>query len=379
MNKVYLKGLNSLRFFAAAFVIISHGQQSITKLGFSMFSNLAFFNRGGDAVEFFYVLSGFLITYLLLGELDRTGTISIRSFYARRIFRIWPLYFMVVTIGFAFLGVVYPRVMGGQQFFDFPIWKGLVLFFCFLPNLATSMYATGLLFPLRTIGVEEQFYLFWAPIAKKFRRHMTLLIGTFIVISCAWYYVLLYGNLHLSYTATAFLKTQKFYAMAIGAGFGLIQYRHGERYKLSFLATPAVQWAIIAFITCYYLVGIPFMESEMTHFLMCALYGLLVINCNLLDRPVVNLERKPLIYLGTISYGLYMFHMLVDYGLRFTMMRLHVEKTGYFLVIMPIYHIILMGMAIVLASLSYKHFENYFLRLLRDPQSYLYRLKNRYA
>ena len=167
--------------------------------------------------------------------------------------------------------------------------------------------------------------------------------------------------------------------MAIGAGFGLIQYRHGERYKLSFLATPAVQWAIIAFITCYYLVGIPFMESEMTHFLMCALYGLLVINCNLLDRPVVNLERKPLIYLGTISYGLYMFHMLVDYGLRFTMMRLHVEKTGYFLVIMPIYHIILMGMAIVLASLSYKHFENYFLRLLRDPQSYLYRLKNRYA
>src|SRR5215831_17781649 len=107
MNKPYLKGLNALRFLAAAFVIISHGQQSITKLGFDKFSSLSVFNRGGDAVEFFYVLSGFLITYLLMGELDKTGTISIRSFYARRVFRIWPLYFLIVTLGFGFLGVIY--------------------------------------------------------------------------------------------------------------------------------------------------------------------------------------------------------------------------------------------------------------------------------
>ena len=380
MNKPYLKGLNSLRFLAAAFVIISHGQQSITKLGFDKFSDLSLFNRGGDAVEFFYVLSGFLITYLLQGELDKTGTISIRGFYARRVFRIWPLYFLIVTIGFGFLGVIYPK-MTGQSFFDFPIWKGLLLFFCFMPNLATSMYTTGLLFPLRTIGVEEQFYLFWAPIIKKFRHRIHLLIGCFILISCAWYWLLACGNLPLSETARAFLKTQKFYAMAIGAGFGLLQYRFGERYKQSWLSSAAVQWLVIGFVVYYYLVGtgLSFGEGDIFHFFMCGLYGLLILNSNLLDRPVVNLERKLLTYLGTISYGLYMCHMLVDYTLRFTLMRFHIEKAGYFLVIMPLYHVMLMGLAIVLASFSYKHYENYFLRLIKNPQSYVYRLKNRYA
>jgi len=378
MNKVYLKGLNSLRFLAAAFVIISHGQESITKLGFDKFSNMTLFNRGGDAVEFFYVLSGFLITYLLQGELDRTGTVSIRSFYMRRVFRIWPLYFLIVVLGFGFLGVVYPK-MTGQQFFDFPIWKGLVLFFCFLPNLATSMYTTGLLFPLRTIGVEEQFYLFWAPIIKKFRHQLPYLIGGFIVISYAWYYVVIYGNIRFSETTLAFLKTQKFYAMATGAGFGLIQYKLGDRYKRSVFSSRVVQWLVIAVIVLYYFIGFASNDGLLLHFCMCGFYGLLIINSNLLERPVVNLERRPLVYLGTISYGLYMCHMLVDYGLRFTMMKFHIEKTGHFLVLMPLYHILLMGGAIVLASLSYKHYENYFLRLNNGQQSYLHRLKNRYA
>lgn len=378
MNKVYLKGLNPLRFFAAAFVIISHGQQSISKLGFEKFSEWPLFNRGGDAVEFFYVLSGFLITYLLHGELDRTGTISIRGFYMRRVFRIWPLYFLIVAIGFGFMGVVYPKLTG-QQFFDFPIWKGLVLFFCFLPNLATSMYSTGLLFPLRTIGVEEQFYLFWAPIIKKFKHKLPYLIGGFIVISYAWYWVVLYGGIPFSETALAFLKTQKFYAMATGAGFGLIQYKFGDVYKRSVFSSRTAQWLIIAIVVSYYFIGFSAMEGTLLHFAMCSVYGLLIMNVSSLDKPVVNLERRPLVYLGTISYGLYMCHMLVDYCLRFTLMKFHIEKPGYFLLLMPLYHFALMGGAVLLASLTYKHYEEYFLRLNNGQQSYLHRLKNRYA
>lgn len=378
MNKAYLKGLNSLRFLAAAFVIISHGQQSITKLGFPAYAGMTLFNRGGDAVEFFYVLSGFLITYLLRGELGRTGTISIRGFYMRRVFRIWPLYFLIVAIGFGFLGVVYPRLTG-QSFFDFPIWKGMVLFFCFLPNMATSMYSTGLLFPLRTIGVEEQFYLFWAPVVKKFHDKLPYLIGTFVVISYAWYWLVATGNIHFSHTVLSFLLTQKFYAMATGATFGLIQFKYGEQYKRSFLSSRIAQWLVIAVVVLYYLIGFAPVDGVLLHFCMCGLYGLLIINCNLLDKPVVNFERRPLVFLGTISYGLYMTHMLVDYTLRFTLMRFHVERFGHPLLIMPLYHIALMAGAIILASLSYKHYENYFLRLNNGQQSYLHRLKNRYA
>ncbi len=378
MNKVYLKGLNSLRFLAAAFVIISHGQQSISKLGFEKCADWTLFNRGGDAVEFFYVLSGFLITYLLRGELGRTGTISIRSFYMRRVFRIWPLYFLIVAIGFGFLGVVYPRITG-QSFFDFPIWKGMVLFFCFLPNLATSMYSMGLLFPLRTIGVEEQFYLFWATVVKKFRRKLQYLIGSFIVISYAWYWLVSSGKLPFSDTILAFLSTQKFYAMATGAAFGLIQFKYAEQYKRSFLSSRPVQWLVIAIIVFHYFIGYAPAEGVLLHFCMCGFYGLLIINCNLLDRPVVDLERRALVFLGNISYGLYMTHMLVDYTLRFTLMRMHVERFSHPFLIMPIYHITLMAGAIALASLSYKHYENFFLRLNSGQHTYLHRLKNRYA
>ncbi len=79
MKGSYLKGLNTMRFFAAFFVIISHGEISLDKLGDTRFANWSVFNRGGDAVEFFFTLSGFLITYLLQKEIARTSTVSIKD------------------------------------------------------------------------------------------------------------------------------------------------------------------------------------------------------------------------------------------------------------------------------------------------------------
>jgi peptidoglycan/LPS O-acetylase OafA/YrhL len=91
----YLPGLNTLRFFAAFLVIISHAQQSVNKLNISNFT-APILNRGKDGVEFFFVLSGFLITYLLCKEINKTNTVSIKDFYLRRVFRIWPLYFIII-------------------------------------------------------------------------------------------------------------------------------------------------------------------------------------------------------------------------------------------------------------------------------------------
>ena len=98
MRLKYLPGLNSLRFFAAFFVVISHANISLDKSGISPASSLAMLNRGGDAVDFFFTLSGFLITYLLITELNDTGNISIGRFYLRRVYRIWPLYYLVIAI-----------------------------------------------------------------------------------------------------------------------------------------------------------------------------------------------------------------------------------------------------------------------------------------
>ena len=95
----YFKGLNGLRFFAAYLVVIHHLEQIRLKNDIYNLKDLSLFNNGGTAVTFFFVLSGFLISYLLLQEQTRTNNISIKKFYVRRILRIWPLYFLLVIIG----------------------------------------------------------------------------------------------------------------------------------------------------------------------------------------------------------------------------------------------------------------------------------------
>ena len=89
-------GLNSLRFMAAFLVLMHHSETIKSKHGIVNFDWLGLFKNGGNAVTFFFVLSGFLITYLLLKERHKTATTSIKNFYLKRVLRIWPLYFLLV-------------------------------------------------------------------------------------------------------------------------------------------------------------------------------------------------------------------------------------------------------------------------------------------
>src|SRR5690554_4577142 len=76
-----------------------HAETLREKNGLANFKWLSLFNNGGVAVTFFFVLSGFLITYLLLKEKQATQNVSIKKFYFKRVLRIWPLYFLLVFIG----------------------------------------------------------------------------------------------------------------------------------------------------------------------------------------------------------------------------------------------------------------------------------------
>ena len=98
-SKLYFKNLHGFRFFAAALVILSHIELFKKRAGLANLWDTPFFFEAGSAgVDFFFVLSGFLITSLLLKEMDETGKVDLKKFYLRRVLRIWPLYYLVLLL-----------------------------------------------------------------------------------------------------------------------------------------------------------------------------------------------------------------------------------------------------------------------------------------
>ena len=117
---IYLSGLNGIRTIAAFSVMISHINLSLISFKINNISLFGFTNGkqnswslGEQGVTMFFVLSGFLITYLLIQEKDITNNISIQRFYIRRILRIWPLYFfyLIITLIIVYLfDAFYPNI-----------------------------------------------------------------------------------------------------------------------------------------------------------------------------------------------------------------------------------------------------------------------------
>src|SRR5688572_27055191 len=104
-QKIYFPNLNGLRFIAAFLVIIHHIEQlkSFSNID-NYWGTVPFIDIIGKlGVVLFFVLSGFLITYLLLAEERSFKRISIVKFYIRRMLRIWPLYFLIILLAFAVL------------------------------------------------------------------------------------------------------------------------------------------------------------------------------------------------------------------------------------------------------------------------------------
>ena len=148
--------LDGLRAISILFVVVSHCQHTIN--GGLPFLVGFLFAKGGLGVFIFFVLSGYLITWLLRQERERTGSISLRAFYARRAIRIFPAFYtyLGVLILLCALGVFYIR----KQHF---LWAGIYLWN--YEHLWDSEPAVGVGFRflghLWSLSLEEQFYLLW--------------------------------------------------------------------------------------------------------------------------------------------------------------------------------------------------------------------------
>jgi peptidoglycan/LPS O-acetylase OafA/YrhL len=408
----YFKNLDGLRFLAALAVIMGHCQEIIGQYqGFSPYEPYA--NKlASFGVDFFFVLSGFLISYLLMQEIDKTGTIHIKNFYGRRFLRIWPLYFLVGLISI-FLGSFIMNYFGflnlnERKYIDYvynmpDLLKNLFFLGTFSINFQTFL---GLQNPVSSmnishfwsLAIEEQFYLIWAPAVYFFRRNMGVLIVLFLAMG--FYFNRLPAANFSQFTSFQYNFTVgRFWYFGLGAAFAWwlqyfsikmfweqvlltlkitnLQLSEGfkplESYKLVwlkiFISSPKLLIFIVLISQLFYLIPIVnylfgTIYVETNEFILNAIIALIIIMVAVADYSILSilcLENIVFKYLGKISYGIYIFHIIAIYLTYKILKDIGLsEKSDIFYVLCPIGATLI---SVGLAALSYYFFESRFLKL----------------
>ena len=341
-KSIHLPGLNGLRAIAALSVLWGHTfQKDFGNWGCDGFQLPVV----ADGVTLFFVISGFLITYLLLNEQQASSNISIPKFYMRRILRIWPIYYAYMLVALLVTGTWH----------DSNIW-----YYCFFTANIPFILTAGI-WPIVhywSIGVEEQFYLFWPWLVKLTRGRTGRLLALAVAVclgwlACKWGLYLWQGT----GTAYRFFAATRFDCMMLGA-IGAILYFTKAKWFNQLMSN---RWlGLICLLLLLFSAPWVGIIPAPVRPQVIALLSLVCI-FNQLYRPIINLENRLCDFVGKISYGIYIIHPL----LIFLLSGLY-RNCGFYLsnglATVFIYVLITLS-TIFIAWLSYRFYENPFLRL----------------
>ncbi len=348
---VYFPGLNGLRAIAAIAVVISHITLSLKDFNLSPYIFGSFKDGqpiglllAGYGVSIFFVLSGFLITYLLQTEKD-LHPIDIKKFYFRRILRIWPLYYLYLMLSIGC--IIYFKL-----YFNI---KALFLYIFYAANVPFIL-GKGLPFLVHywSLGVEEQFYLFWPWFNKKINKLITPIIVMIILLA---------GTkvaLHFLYPNSLFelaIHVTRFHCMMIG-GLGALLYKNNNKLFLQIVDNKFSQficWIIMLLIAINRFHAFSVIDDEIIS--VVALF--LIVGQIQVKNRLINLELGIFNFLGKISYGIYVTHLLLIFLFSKLLMGLDTElHYKYFIVYFSI-----LSATIIVSYISYTYFESWFLKL----------------
>lgn len=349
INVRRLPGLNGLRAIAALVVMYSHLCMELETFNLPLL-----FGRDGNghptgmqasryAVYIFFVLSGFLITHLLLAEKSR-GRVDVPKFYLRRLLRIWPLYYFylaLVFVAYAFFTIEHPATLPYYLFFAANV-----------PFLLQSILP--LVGHYWSLGVEEQFYLFWPWVADRTGTRLlavTLSLIAAIVGAKLFVHFVLDSNF-----GRDLVTTFPFHLMLIGA-VGAILYRQKNRWFLAFVdnkVTQALVWICYGTIIVNRFHIASVLDPEI---ISCLTVALIVGQINSKNR-LVDLESRLLNFLGKISYGIYMYHPLLIFLSAKVIAPLALPVFVKYMMTYGFVTFFTVGVS----ALSYRYFESYFLK-----------------
>jgi len=366
-TRYYKPELDLLRFCAFLFVFFTHRMDLAPIDSTQYYWGHRISLVGVFGVPLFFFLSAFLITELLTKEQEQFGKISVKSFYIRRILRIWPLYFVF------FFGMVLIALFTDK--FGPPITREAQLAFSLFSGnwyITFNGWFNYPINPLWSISVEEQLYIL-LPLVMFFTGKRGLKIFSFLALVAAYSTIFYYAQKPTEGFSgewtNSFVQFQFF-----AAGILLSIYLKGWQPNWSVLPRLAIFIAglacwLIASVVCKINADAPHLSTVPQALSGWALIltGVVLFFLSLYGTPSRYMPSI-LVYLGRISYGMYVFHITM-FWLAYNIFK---DELASFSKMIGLYEwrndvgfLIAFIATVIISLLSYRFFERPFLRLKR--------------
>ena len=310
-------------------------------------------DRGFLGVDLFFVISGFLIVTLLLRERDRKGAISLKGFYIRRFLRIFPVYYgMLFALALVFLTVGKNANMAPAFFDDLP-WA--------LSYTSNWAELTTFLAITWSLSAEEQFYVLWPPLERFLRGAAIPVLLVLLVGSQLIHFGVVDGAMaRLGFAAhePEFLRQTGFTPILLGVLLAHGLHDPRSHAWLARLLHPrglgVLALGVIVFICTVAPADLTGWPRFTLHLAMAVLVGACIIREDHLLMPALKLP--PLVRIGLLSYGMYLFHMLCRHGCNAVLQKLGLTHEAW---LFPVTLLV----TVVVAQLSFTFYEQRFLKL----------------
>lgn len=358
---IRFKNLDSIRSIAFFSTFLAHAfDTKYEEVKKSLFYNwiISFSEVFSFGVPLFFVLSGFLITYLMFYEFEKNKKFNLRFFYIRRILRIWPLYYLIIITGF----FVFPFIRNIILNDDYAETANLWMYLLFLGNfdqIIQQALPIGIgLGVTWSVSVEEQFYLFWPLLfilfpGKKFIYPSIFSFIISILLSSIFLLPAKHTLFCIFYLSTGAIAAYiHFYLKELSSKLTKI---HASIYIMSF---------VLCIIIMKFLKFIPIELYPLGYVIVSILMGyniLYQIQC----ADSMDLKNIPgLEFLGKYTYGLYLYHTICNFIAYYLAQIFNIYQIlGNFQTDLVFRPILSFCFSLVISYLSYNYFEKSFLHL----------------
>jgi peptidoglycan/LPS O-acetylase OafA/YrhL len=291
----YIPSLNGLRAIAIAFVILDHLRYG-HNCPCTVYSFSNYLAVGSFGVQIFFVISGFLITGLLLKEKVQTSTINLKKFYVRRAIRIIPAFYFFLVVMIVLKSINIAHVNN----------PAIIASFLFVSNFG-NFHSQWLVAHTWSLSVEEQFYLLWPLVLIFLPRKYYFVLAGVIIYNLFYYYLRYY---HPLFVLRFFLITAP--ALVTGAALSIALYKGWLKNIHRTLIHPIFALSL-AFAAIIYLPRAfkfaPFFYTPFDYILSSLFIGIFIyhaVNCNPKSLLFRVLNFSVINYIGVLSYSIYL-------------------------------------------------------------------------